>query len=260
MSGHLLDDCSLIDLLLPVMQRVFETQFLGRPTIIKQRFSKQYRHPTLDAKLTTSRLKQVCKGHNPLLAPAAASPQPANPTAACRLQEVRSISRARKIGVACPVVYYVEQEAATIYMEQIHGRSVKALISEGKITEAGGAMMPCACCIAAASWLNSCRSTGVEARCLALGAYSQKQAGGSPPASCTCCHTSRCSTPRLLRLSSEKQVMRQTLAILHNSPASLLTRHGVQACWQVAALEVATSGVPLLLWSVLAWQPPHLPS
>ena len=161
------------------MQRVFETQFLGRPTIIKQRFSKQYRHPTLDAKLTTSRLKQVCKEHHVLLAVATASPQPASPSAACLLQEVRSILRARKIGVACPVVYYVEQEAATIYMEQIQGRSVKALISEGKITEAGGAMVPCACCIAAASWLNSCRSTGVQARRFSLGAYSQKQVGGS---------------------------------------------------------------------------------
>ena len=151
MLGHLLVGCSFINLLHPVMQRVFETQFLGRPAIIKQRFSKQYRHPTLDAKLTTSRLKQVCKERHLLLTPAAASPQPANPSAACLLQEVRSILRARKIGVACPVVYYVEQEAATIYMEQIQGRSVKALISDGKITEAGGAMVPCTCCIAPAS-------------------------------------------------------------------------------------------------------------
>ena len=161
------------------MQRVFETQFLGRPTIIKQRFSKQYRHPTLDAKLTTSRLKQVCKGYHLLLASPAASPQPASPSAAYLLQEVRSILRARKIGVACPVVYYVEQEAATIYMEQIQGRSVKALISEGETTEAGGAMVPCTCCITAASWLNSCRSTGVQARRLSLGACSQNQVGVS---------------------------------------------------------------------------------
>eukprot|EP00891_Asterochloris_glomerata_P003059 jgi/Astpho2/3059/Aster-03363 len=131
---HGLENCKLVSQ--GAEARVFETQFLGRPTIIKQRFSKQYRHPTLDAKLTTSRLKQVCKEHHVLLAVATASPQPASPSAACLLQEVRSILRARKIGVACPVVYYVEQEAATIYMEQIQGRSVKALISEGKITEA----------------------------------------------------------------------------------------------------------------------------
>jgi hypothetical protein len=38
---------------------VFKVQFLGRPTIVKQRFSKKYRHPTLDAKLTLLRLKQA---------------------------------------------------------------------------------------------------------------------------------------------------------------------------------------------------------
>lgn len=40
-------------------QRVWETTFCGRPAIVKQRFSKKYRHPTLDAKLTVTRLKQV---------------------------------------------------------------------------------------------------------------------------------------------------------------------------------------------------------
>ena len=42
-----------------MQQRVFRVQFLGRSTIVKQRFSKQYRHPALDAKLTSLRLKQV---------------------------------------------------------------------------------------------------------------------------------------------------------------------------------------------------------
>jgi len=42
-----------------LLQRVFRVQFLGRPTIIKQRFSKKYRHPALDAKLTSLRLKQA---------------------------------------------------------------------------------------------------------------------------------------------------------------------------------------------------------
>lgn len=40
-------------------QRVWEATFCGRPCIIKQRFSKKYRHPALDKKLTVSRLKQV---------------------------------------------------------------------------------------------------------------------------------------------------------------------------------------------------------
>ena len=40
-------------------QRVFEIQFLSKPAILKQRFRKKYRHPTLDAKLTKSRLAGV---------------------------------------------------------------------------------------------------------------------------------------------------------------------------------------------------------
>ena len=35
------------------------------------------------------------------------------------MQEVRSILRARKNGVLTPVIYNVEHEAATIYMERI---------------------------------------------------------------------------------------------------------------------------------------------
>eukprot|EP00959_Pyramimonas_sp_CCMP1952_P123498 2581881-Pyramimonas_sp.AAC.1 len=41
------------------IQRVFETRYIGKPTIIKQRFKKKYRHPTLDAKLTKQRLTSV---------------------------------------------------------------------------------------------------------------------------------------------------------------------------------------------------------
>lgn len=41
------------------LQRVWSGEFLGRPVILKQRFNKQYRHPKLDSKLNTNRLKQV---------------------------------------------------------------------------------------------------------------------------------------------------------------------------------------------------------
>lgn len=34
---------------------------MSRDAVIKQRFSKQYRHPVLDAKLTVGRLNQVCR-------------------------------------------------------------------------------------------------------------------------------------------------------------------------------------------------------
>jgi TP53 regulating kinase and related kinases len=77
--------------------KVWAAKFLQRDAIIKQRFSKKYRHPTLDAALTMQRLKA----------------------------EVRCMVRARKLGVCTPVPYYTEVAAASIYMERIQGRSVK---------------------------------------------------------------------------------------------------------------------------------------
>lgn len=41
------------------LQRVWEGVYLGRPVVLKQRFSKHYRHPALDARLTQARLRQV---------------------------------------------------------------------------------------------------------------------------------------------------------------------------------------------------------
>lgn len=42
-----------------LLQRVWEGEYLGRPTVVKQRFSKKYRHAVLDSKLTLTRLKQA---------------------------------------------------------------------------------------------------------------------------------------------------------------------------------------------------------
>ena len=42
-----------------LLQRLYEGTFLGKPVIIKQRFSKKYRHSVLDSKLTQARFKQV---------------------------------------------------------------------------------------------------------------------------------------------------------------------------------------------------------
>lgn len=50
--------------------RVYRRVFLGRPTIVKERFQKRYRHPALDDKLSRRRT----------------------------LQEVRSILRCRRAG------------------------------------------------------------------------------------------------------------------------------------------------------------------
>lgn len=38
--------------------RVYRVEFLGRPTIVKERFPKRYRHPSLDDKLTHRRTVQ----------------------------------------------------------------------------------------------------------------------------------------------------------------------------------------------------------
>ena len=48
-----------ICLSLHMPQRVWEGTYLDVPAVIKQRFSKKYRHASLDTKLTQSRLKQV---------------------------------------------------------------------------------------------------------------------------------------------------------------------------------------------------------
>ena len=38
--------------------RVYRAEFLGKPTIVKERFQKHYRHPVLDEKLTHRRTVQ----------------------------------------------------------------------------------------------------------------------------------------------------------------------------------------------------------
>lgn len=57
-------------------------------------------------------------------------------------QEVRSIVRARKLGVPTPVLYLVEHEASAIYMEMVQGCSVKAALHKGKLSEQGDDPQP----------------------------------------------------------------------------------------------------------------------
>lgn len=40
-------------------KRVFEVSFMGKPTAVKERFTKTYRHPDLDKRLTQRRFHQV---------------------------------------------------------------------------------------------------------------------------------------------------------------------------------------------------------
>ncbi|XP_019723795.1 EKC/KEOPS complex subunit TP53RK [Hippocampus comes] len=71
--------------------RVYRSVFLGKPTIVKERFPKRYRHPVLDEKLTHRRT----------------------------VQEVRSILRCRKAGISAPVVYFVDYTSHCIFLEEI---------------------------------------------------------------------------------------------------------------------------------------------
>ena len=43
--------------------RLYESEFYGRPCMIKERFKKNYRHPTLDSSLTTQRLKSEVRAN-----------------------------------------------------------------------------------------------------------------------------------------------------------------------------------------------------
>ncbi|XP_068450727.1 EKC/KEOPS complex subunit TP53RK [Clinocottus analis] len=75
--------------------RVYRVEFLGKPTIVKERFKKRYRHSVLDEKLTHRRT----------------------------VQEVRSILRCRRAGVSAPVVYFVDYTHHCIFLEEITGSS-----------------------------------------------------------------------------------------------------------------------------------------
>lgn len=71
--------------------RVYTTEHFGRPAIVKERFVKSYRVPTLDQKLTSRRIGQ----------------------------EVRSMARCLKHGIRTPAVYHVDQQRRLIIMERI---------------------------------------------------------------------------------------------------------------------------------------------
>nr|GMD87270.1 EKC/KEOPS complex subunit bud32-like [Ipomoea batatas] len=80
--------------------RVFESTFVGRRSIVKERFSKKYRHPTLDSKLTLKRLNA----------------------------EARCMTKARRLGVATPVLYAVDPILHSVTFEYVEGPLVKDIL------------------------------------------------------------------------------------------------------------------------------------
>ena len=71
--------------------RLYIGQFLGQSSIVKQRFSKKYRHPELDTQLTKDRHRA----------------------------EVRAILRCKTIGVRTPILYLADNDTTTIVMENM---------------------------------------------------------------------------------------------------------------------------------------------
>ncbi|XP_060832463.1 EKC/KEOPS complex subunit TP53RK isoform X1 [Bombus pascuorum] len=71
--------------------RVYKGIYLGKLTLIKERFEKKYRHADLDKRLTKDRIKAEC----------------------------RAIIRAKAAGVATPAIYLANLERRCIYMEYI---------------------------------------------------------------------------------------------------------------------------------------------
>ncbi|XP_027931383.1 EKC/KEOPS complex subunit TP53RK-like isoform X1 [Vigna unguiculata] len=95
-------DTSLILLKQGAEARVFESSFVGRKSVVKERFSKKYRHPALDSKLTLKRLNA----------------------------EARCMTKARRLGVCTPVLYAVDHVLHTLTFEYVTGPSVKDVFLE----------------------------------------------------------------------------------------------------------------------------------
>ena len=84
--------------------RIYLSDLWGQPCIIKERFKKESRHPALDEKLTKTRI----------------------------LQEVKSMSRIRKVGVPTPTIYLIDDVERKIYMEYLgkNSMTVKEFIQQ----------------------------------------------------------------------------------------------------------------------------------
>eukprot|EP00039_Didymoeca_costata_P014946 m.247031 g.247031 ORF g.247031 m.247031 type:complete len:145 (+) comp16125_c1_seq1:25-459(+) len=71
--------------------RIYKGKYIEKSCIVKERFSKRYRHPALDAKLNRQRMNQ----------------------------EVRAIKRCKKIGIKTPEVYGSDDSTGKIFMEDL---------------------------------------------------------------------------------------------------------------------------------------------
>ena len=89
--------------------KVYATEFLGRPAVIKERVSKQYRVAALDLKINKQRL----------------------------LQEARCMVKCRRAGVRTPCIFMVDQRNYRLCMERVAGATLKLLLKK-QLEESGG--------------------------------------------------------------------------------------------------------------------------
>ncbi|XP_067002694.2 EKC/KEOPS complex subunit TP53RK isoform X2 [Anabrus simplex] len=83
--------------------RIYKGMYLNRPSIIKERFKKSYRHSDLDDYITKDRIKA----------------------------EARSIVRCKAAGVRTPAMYLVDFYRRCIFMEEIvNSKTVKDYLEE----------------------------------------------------------------------------------------------------------------------------------
>ncbi|XP_022912578.2 EKC/KEOPS complex subunit TP53RK [Onthophagus taurus] len=82
--------------------KLYKGTYLGKPTLIKERFEKKYRHPDLDNLLTKERIKAEC----------------------------RIALKCKNIGVRTPMIYLADMTRRMIFMEFIeHSLTAKEFIS-----------------------------------------------------------------------------------------------------------------------------------
>ncbi|XP_043523332.1 EKC/KEOPS complex subunit Tp53rk isoform X2 [Frieseomelitta varia] len=87
--------------------RVYKGIYLGKSTLIKERFEKKYRHADLDKRLTKDRIKAEC----------------------------RAIIRAKAAGIATPAIYLANLERRCIYMEYIEDAIILKEFIDKKVSK-----------------------------------------------------------------------------------------------------------------------------
>eukprot|EP00038_Savillea_parva_P025253 m.46897 g.46897 ORF g.46897 m.46897 type:complete len:230 (-) comp6817_c0_seq1:136-825(-) len=92
-EGHVGDEADAVLSAQGAEAKVYLDTLLGQRVVVKERFSKGYRHPELDTKLTKQRM----------------------------LAEVRAISRCKDAKVPTPMVLFVDIPASKIYLEYLTG-------------------------------------------------------------------------------------------------------------------------------------------